>query len=229
MVSISFGVGGLCGAYHIGVCKRLQEENILQHFDEFIGASCGAIIALLVVLGLDVEAVYMSNISKLKNGSSQDLCNVAKQILEANIPDNAHLLCNKKLKVVVTRLNNMSPMYIDTFYSKQNLIDTVIASCFIPKVTSHSLYCSLNGNIVMDAGFSDSIPDADLKVSCMPEKIMRMLYIHKKKIPKIDISPKEETFKSKHTLVFASTRYYKELMDYGYADTIEYIIKNKNA
>lgn len=229
MVNISFGVGGLCGAYHIGVCKKLLEEGILYKFDEFIGASCGAIIALLVALGLDVEHIYMKNIAILKSGSSQELCNIVRSILNEYVPSNGHLLCNGKLKIIVTKLQGISPMYINHFSSREHLIDVVIASCFIPKITSTNLYYNLNGTLILDAGFSDSMPDADIKVSCMPERIIKLLHLHKKKIPKIDISPKEETFKSKYTLVFGSVNYYKELISYGYLDTTEYIIKNKSA
>lgn len=52
------GGGGVKGFIFIGVAKYLEEINILQNIDTFIGTSIGSLFSLLLIIGYSADELY---------------------------------------------------------------------------------------------------------------------------------------------------------------------------
>lgn len=82
--------------------------------------------------------------------------------LEKLLPDNAHELCSNRLGITLTRAWTLESKFVSEFGSRQELIDSVVAGCFIP-VWSGSLETpKIKGVSYMDGGFTNNSPTFEL-------------------------------------------------------------------
>ncbi|GLH05511.1 Patatin-like phospholipase domain-containing protein 2 [Gryllus bimaculatus] len=79
---------------------------------------------------------------------------------EQVLPDNAHLLVNGKLHISLTRVYDGKNVIVSHFNSKEDLLQALLASCFVP-VFSGLLPPRFHGIRYMDGGFSDNLPTLD--------------------------------------------------------------------
>ncbi|KAK1790344.1 hypothetical protein P4O66_014253, partial [Electrophorus voltai] len=91
-----------------------------------------------------------------------NLVKILRSGLERDLPEDAHLRASGKLCVSLTRVSNGENMLVSDFTSKEELIQALICSCFIP------VYCGLippsfRGVRYVDGGISDNLPQSELK------------------------------------------------------------------
>lgn len=122
-----------------GVLKYLEENFNLKNV-EIIGVSAGALCAVLVASGVSLDrAVKKAYDISLENdiwGRPGGLAGIwgslVRQWLEDLLPEDAHLSCNARVKIIATRVPSMRLEYLDSFDSRSDLIDACMASVHIP-------------------------------------------------------------------------------------------------
>ncbi|XP_019401787.1 PREDICTED: patatin-like phospholipase domain-containing protein 1 isoform X2 [Crocodylus porosus] len=129
--------------YQMEVMKALQElaPEILRSASKIYGTSSGALIATLVTCGCEIDAVvgYMTETVKNMEGSilgylypnNKIILNIQKA-LEKCLPDNAHQLASGRLHIFLTQVSSIQSAVVSEFSSKEEIIQAVTCSCFIP-------------------------------------------------------------------------------------------------
>ncbi|XP_061648865.1 patatin-like phospholipase domain-containing protein 2 [Phyllopteryx taeniolatus] len=166
--SISFSGSGFLATYQLGVAQCFVHNApwILRKAPCILGASAGSLVATAVACEINLIAMRneMLHFAKAMNdftlgpfSPSVDILRWLKYVLDKYLPTDAHLLVNGRLAVAVTRLDDGEYTVITEYQSKDDVIQTLLCSCFVPG------YCgmlppSLNGVHYMDGGFSKIQP-----------------------------------------------------------------------
>ncbi len=160
---VLFTGGGLKGYYNFGACeilKKMVQKNKIK-IRNYIGVSVGAYVAIFLLLGISVHTVRNVYEFAKQNSNKYDLNKIMLKACENLLPNNAHELCNGKLKILVSELTikGMVPVMIDKFDSKEHLIKVLHATSFIPFITStESKGVVINGKKYYDGAFTNNIP-----------------------------------------------------------------------
>nr|XP_057939873.1 patatin-like phospholipase domain-containing protein 2 [Doryrhamphus excisus] len=178
--SLSFSGSGFLATYQLGVaqCFLRNAPWLVQTAPSILGASAGSLVAACVACQLNLvtmrnEMLYFAK--KMKGfalgpfSPSVNLLHWLRYVLNKHLPSDAHLLASGRLAVALTRLDNGEHTIITEYHSKDDVIQALLCSCFVPG------YCgmlppSFNGVYYMDGGFSGmqpvlSLPDRTLTVS----------------------------------------------------------------
>ncbi|XP_076153594.1 patatin-like phospholipase domain containing 3 [Alosa pseudoharengus] len=171
--NLSFAGCGFLGVYHIGVASCLLEQapEFVHGSVRLYGASAGALTAAVLASRASIAKCCEEVISLAQEARSRNLgplhpsFNVMKVIrsgLQRNLPDDAHTLASGRLCVSLTRVSDGKNILVSNFNSKEELIQALICSCFIP------VYCGLfppsfRGVRYVDGGISDNLPQAGQK------------------------------------------------------------------
>ncbi|NXK45320.1 PLPL1 protein, partial [Chauna torquata] len=129
--------------YEAGVVRALQElsPEILKSATRIYGASSGSIIAALAACECAIGKGYAFSfyaISAMESHvsgiftSRRKILHVVKDILNKFLPVNAHQLVSGKLHVILTRVHDWRNVVVSEFTSKEDLIEAILCSCFIP-------------------------------------------------------------------------------------------------
>nr|CAI5829957.1 unnamed protein product [Callosobruchus analis] len=168
-INISFAGCGFLGIYHVGVvcCFRQYAPQLM--FAKVSGASFGAIAAVSMILGIplgdmtsDVLRVC-AEARKRSLGAFSPSFNINRLLLEnleKFLPDDAHIRCSGKLHVSLTRVHDGKNVVISSFDSREELIQCLLASAFIP-FFSGLIPPKFRGVRYMDGGYSDNLPTLD--------------------------------------------------------------------
>nr|XP_009931540.1 PREDICTED: patatin-like phospholipase domain-containing protein 1 [Opisthocomus hoazin] len=116
--SILFRGCGFLLIYEAGVLAALQElsPDILKSASRIYGASSGSVVATLALCGCGIGKVLK----------------ILKDVLNKYLPTNAHQLVSGKLHVILTRLRDWRSVVVSEFASREDLIQAIMCSCFIP-------------------------------------------------------------------------------------------------
>ncbi|XWS67591.1 hypothetical protein CRYUN_Cryun04dG0018800 [Craigia yunnanensis] len=133
----SFSAAGLLFPYHLGVAKFLIEKGYIKETTPLAGSSAGAIVCAVISSGASMhEALKATKVladdCRLK-GTAFRLGAVLRDILVKFLPDDVHTRSNGRVRVAVTQiLWRPRGLLVDQFDSKEDLINAVITSSFIP-------------------------------------------------------------------------------------------------
>ncbi|NXX96215.1 PLPL1 protein, partial [Centropus bengalensis] len=140
-------------AYEAGVLVALKEmsPDILKSASRIYGASSGSLVATFGLCDCDVgkgcalpfilylkrSNVRMSFLHHLKHSFWMGLLGrkaikILKEVLNKHLPTNAHQLVSGKLHVILTRVHDWRSVTVSEFTSKEDLIEALVCSCFIP-------------------------------------------------------------------------------------------------
>ncbi|NWH21145.1 PLPL1 protein, partial [Grus americana] len=124
-------------AYEAGVVAALQElsPDILKSASKIYGASSGSVVATVALCECDIGKGYaLSFILCLKRSNVWKfwILRVLKNILNKHLPENAHQLVSGKLHIILTRLHDWRSVLVSEFASKEDLIQALVCSCFVP-------------------------------------------------------------------------------------------------
>ncbi|NXX38483.1 PLPL1 protein, partial [Tricholaema leucomelas] len=128
--------------YEAGVWTALQDlsPDILQSASKIYGASSGSIIATLGLCGCGMGKGWaLPGVQRMAWGNSYlpflpggRAMEMLREALHKYLPPNAHQLVSGKLQVIITRLRDCRSVVVSDFSSKEDLIQAIVCSCFIP-------------------------------------------------------------------------------------------------
>ncbi|XP_025059885.1 patatin-like phospholipase domain-containing protein 2 isoform X5 [Alligator sinensis] len=166
--SLSFAGCGFLGVYHIGAATCLQERapRILRDARCIYGASAGALTGAVLVGGGSLAESCADVLALAKEARKRNLgplhpsFNIMKIIRDGlikNLPENTHQLVSGKLYISLTRVSDGSNVLVSDFNSKEEIIQALVCSAFVP------IYCGLippsfRGVRYVDGGISDNLP-----------------------------------------------------------------------
>ncbi|KAG8194303.1 hypothetical protein JTE90_004531 [Oedothorax gibbosus] len=165
-MNLSLNGCGYLGIYHVGVCSCIKKyyPNALK--GAISGGSVGALVACAFMcdVPLDICAKYVFDVSMIvRNGilgpMSPDLniMKVLRDSMDAMLPEDAHLHCDGRLHVSATRFDNGKNVLLTKFATRDELLQALMCSCFIP------VYCGYEppvyyGVAYVDAALSNNSP-----------------------------------------------------------------------
>uniref|UniRef100_A0A8D2AYU6 Acylglycerol transacylase n=1 Tax=Sciurus vulgaris TaxID=55149 RepID=A0A8D2AYU6_SCIVU len=173
--SLSFGGCGFLGFYYIGATRCLSERapHILRDARMFFGCSAGALHSVVFLSGIPLDRTLQILMDLVRKARSRNLgvlhpsFNMGKCLrddLQEHLPDNVHQLISGRISISLTRVSDGKNVLVSDFQSKDEVVDALLCSCFIP------FYCGLippafRGVRYVDGGASDNIPLADAKTT----------------------------------------------------------------
>ncbi|XP_062299598.1 patatin-like phospholipase domain containing 3 [Scomber scombrus] len=171
--NLSFAGCGFLGIYHIGVASCLLEKApyLIKGATKFYGASAGALTASVLASQACITKCCEDVIEVAKEARKRNLgplhptfnlVKVLKSGLNRDLPSDAHVLASERLCVSLTRVCDGENVLVSEFSSKEELIQALVCSCFIP------IYCGLippcfRGVRYVDGGISDNLPQSEMK------------------------------------------------------------------
>ena len=225
----SFALAG-CGwltPFYFGVIERMQEAGYLTDKSLVAGTSGGSLGALVAVSGISPRAGLQLLIDMSLDKTFKDNIDVGiKTSLPSILPENIVERSNGRLYVCVTKLwpdPMAKPHVVSQFASKDHIVDTVAASCFIPFYSTPKTFFTKiidkPNEIYVDGGlFGVMPPIGDIRVSPFSLFMMR-------RPPNIRINP--STFSAPRlfswVLTPAPPDVLKEFYMEGYRAADEYI------
>ncbi|KAK2586505.1 hypothetical protein KPH14_011400 [Odynerus spinipes] len=168
-MNLSFAGCGFLGIYHVGVavCFKKYAPHLL--LDKISGASAGAIAACCLLCDLPLGEIT-SNVLRVAREARQrtlgpfspsfNVQDILLESLQKFLPDDAHIRVNGKLHISLTRVYDGKNVIVSQFNSKEDLLQALLASSFIP-LFSGILPPRFHGIRYMDGGFSDNLPTLD--------------------------------------------------------------------
>ncbi|XP_068615716.1 patatin-like phospholipase domain-containing protein 2 [Brachionichthys hirsutus] len=171
--NLSFAGCGFLGIYHIGVASCLLEKApyLVQRAARLCGASAGALTASVLASQASLTQCCEDVIQVAKEARKRtlgplhpsfNLVKVLRSGLNRDLPSDAHVRASGRLRVSLTRVSDGENVLASEFNSKEELIQALICSCFVP------VYCGLippsfRGVRYVDGGISDNLPQSELK------------------------------------------------------------------
>ncbi|XP_008412023.1 patatin-like phospholipase domain-containing protein 2 [Poecilia reticulata] len=165
---ISFSGSGFLATYQFGVvlCFLKHTPWILQAAPHILGASAGSVVAAAVVCKINPATIrdeiilFVKQVMAAPLGPLNPSVNVFKwleNVLRKHLPSDAHHFASGRLGVAVTRLSDGKHLIISEFQSKEDVVNALLCSCFVPG------YCgflppAFNGVHYIDGGLSGFQP-----------------------------------------------------------------------
>ncbi|XP_034552107.1 patatin-like phospholipase domain-containing protein 2 [Notolabrus celidotus] len=166
--SISFSGSGFLATYQLGVvqCFLNYTPWILSTAPCVLGASAGSLVAAAVVCEMSPVTIrdevlnFAKQMKDFTLGPFNPSINVSKwleSVLNKHLTSDAHQLANGRLAVAMTRLTDSKLTIISEFHSKEDVVQALLCSCFVPG------YCGLlppsfKGEHYVDGGFRSMQP-----------------------------------------------------------------------
>ncbi|KAK2966634.1 hypothetical protein RJ640_002332 [Escallonia rubra] len=159
----SFSAAGLLFPYHLGVAQLLIEKGYIKETTPLAGSSAGAIVCAAVASGASMQDALratkiLAEDCRLR-GTAFRLGAVLRDVLEKFLPDDAHIRSNGRVRVAVTQiLWRPRGLLVDQFDSKEDLINAVITSSFIPGYLAPRPATMFRNRLCIDGGLTLFMP-----------------------------------------------------------------------
>ncbi|OMO79947.1 Patatin/Phospholipase A2-related protein [Corchorus capsularis] len=159
----SFSAAGLLFPYHLGVAQFLIEKGYIKETTPLAGSSAGAIVCAVIASGASMD-VALNATKKLANdcrlkGTAFRLGAVLREVLNDFLPDDVHTRSNGRVRVAVTQiLWRPRGLLVDQFDSKEDLINAVITSSFIPGYLAPRPATMFRNRLCIDGGLTLFMP-----------------------------------------------------------------------
>ncbi|NXC91850.1 PLPL1 protein, partial [Cercotrichas coryphoeus] len=124
--------------YEVGVLAALQNlsPDILKSASRIYGSSSGSIVATAGLCGCDVgkgcRFLFILCLKRWNSLGILEVLRLLRHVLNKFLPPNAHELVSGKLHIILTRLHDWRSVTVSEFASREELIQAVVCSCFIP-------------------------------------------------------------------------------------------------
>ena len=152
--------------YLLGALECLKNHNPYI-FDKvvFAGASAGALISASIVCGISLDYVKIKFLNVAAEAQSKTFgpftpgFDIEKFLLKSmdHLPKDAHERANGRLHISVTRASDLTNEIISSWNSRDELIQSLICSCFIP-IFSGSKFPSFRDRLYLDGGYTNKQP-----------------------------------------------------------------------
>ncbi|XP_053853918.1 omega-hydroxyceramide transacylase isoform X2 [Vidua macroura] len=144
--SLSFSGSGFLALYQVGVVQSLLElaPELLKSACKVYGSSAGSLIAAAVVCGVgldDLKEFFFALATEVRKtilGPLSPRCSLLanlKAVLQRMLPEDSYLLASGRLHISLTRVVDGQNVMASEFSSKEELIQALLCSCFLP------IYC----------------------------------------------------------------------------------------
>ncbi|KAG0497496.1 hypothetical protein HPP92_002187 [Vanilla planifolia] len=159
----SFSAAGLLFPYHLGVAKHLLEKGYIKESTPLAGSSAGSIVCAVIASGCSMEVALqatkiLAEDCRLK-GTAFRLGAVLRDVLNEFLPDDVHRMSNGRVRVAITQLSwRPRGLLIDQFDSKEDVINAVITSSFIPGYLAPSPATIYRNRLCVDGGLTLFMP-----------------------------------------------------------------------
>ncbi|XP_027336196.1 patatin-like phospholipase domain-containing protein 2 isoform X2 [Abrus precatorius] len=159
----SFSAAGLLFPYHLGVAQFLIQNGYIKETTPLAGSSAGAIVCAVIASGASMEEAL--NATKMlaedcrNRGTAFRLGAVLRDILDKFLPDDVHIRSNGRVRVAVTQLLwRPRGLLVDQFDSKEDLINAVFTSSFIPGYLAPRPATMFRNRLCIDGGLTLFMP-----------------------------------------------------------------------
>ncbi|XP_009705756.1 PREDICTED: patatin-like phospholipase domain-containing protein 1 [Cariama cristata] len=144
--SLSFSGSGFLALYQVGVVQSLLElaPELLKSACKVYGSSAGSLIAAAVVCGIsldDLKEFFFAMAKEVRKtilGPLSPKCSLLaniKTVLQRMLPEDSYQLASGRLHISLTRVADGQNVMASEFSSKEELIQALLCSCFLP------IYC----------------------------------------------------------------------------------------
>ncbi|KAH8338152.1 hypothetical protein KR059_010127, partial [Drosophila kikkawai] len=167
--SLSFAGCGFLGIYHVGVAVCLRQHAPHLLLERIAGASAGALAACCLICDLPLEGMagdFLRVVQETRRhslGTFSPWFNLSECLLEGMhrcLPPDAHRLVNGRLHISLTRVRDRQNVVMSEFSSRQELLQALMCSCFIPGL-SGLVPPQILGVRYMDGALSNNLPLLD--------------------------------------------------------------------
>lgn len=168
-MNLSFAGCGFLGIYHVGVASCFKEYAPHVIVNKIAGASVGSIAAAALICDVslgqtttDILSIALKARSPVLGPLSPrfDLNKLVAESLDRGLPRDAHVRCNGRLFISVTRMSDKKNVLLSEYNTRQELIQALICSCFIPYYSGITAP-TFRGVQYVDGGLSDNLPVLD--------------------------------------------------------------------
>ncbi|GAB5362266.1 hypothetical protein AAMO2058_000782900 [Amorphochlora amoebiformis] len=146
--------------YHYGVGVGLRDAGVLiDGFTPLAGSSGGAIAAAALACGLETNQV-LNGISRVaedcrEKGALWRMLIPARQLCDEVLPEDAHERMRGNVSVAVFQVfPRPTRLFVNDFNSKQDVVDSLIASSNIPLVLGPSPLVRFRKGLCIDGSFA---------------------------------------------------------------------------
>ncbi|XP_016953158.2 LOW QUALITY PROTEIN: 1-acylglycerol-3-phosphate O-acyltransferase Pnpla3 [Drosophila biarmipes] len=167
--SLSFAGCGFLGIYHVGVAVCLRQHAPQLLLERIAGASAGALAACCLICDLPMECMagdFLRVVQETRRhslGAFSPWFNLPECLLEGmhrRLPEDAHRRVSGRLHISLTRVSDRRNVLMSEFSSRQELLEALMCSCFIPGL-SGLVPPQVRGVRYMDGAFSNNLPLLD--------------------------------------------------------------------
>ncbi|KAK1313751.1 hypothetical protein QJS10_CPA06g02443 [Acorus calamus] len=159
----SFSAAGLLFPYHLGVARFLLEKGYIKETTPLAGSSAGAVVSAVIASGSSMdEALKATKVLAENcrlNGTAFRLGVVLRDVLDKFLPDDVHTRCNGRVRVAITQVFwRPRGVLVDQFDSKEDLINAVFTSSFIPGYLAPRPATIFRNRLCIDGGLTLFMP-----------------------------------------------------------------------
>lgn len=241
--NLSFSGCGFLGIYHVGVASSFNQYAPHLSNHKVSGTSAGALAAVALICG-DVQlaqaavdfvkvAIDARSRSLGPFHPSFDINALLTNSLERGLPEDIHLKLSGRLHISLTRVYDGENVIISKFDSRQDVIQAILCSCFVP-FWSGIVAPKFKGVTYTDGGFSNNLlilDDKTITVSpfageadiCPQDDAYNLLSFSLSNTS-VSITP-HNLYRASHALMPPPTDVLNELCARGFADGIRFLQK----
>ncbi|XP_019418463.1 PREDICTED: patatin-like phospholipase domain-containing protein 2 [Lupinus angustifolius] len=159
----SFSAAGLLFPYHLGAAHFLIQNGYIKETTPLAGSSAGAIVCAVIASGASMEEALKATkvlAEDCRNqGTAFRLGAVLRDVLVNFLPEDAHIRSNGRVRVGVTQLLwRPRGLLVDQFDSKEDLINAVFTSSFIPGYLAPRPATMFRNRLCVDGGLTLFMP-----------------------------------------------------------------------
>ncbi|KAH8251132.1 hypothetical protein KR038_005758 [Drosophila bunnanda] len=167
--SISLAGCGFLGIYHVGVAVCLRQHAPQLLLERIAGASAGALAACCLICDLPLEGMagdFLRLVQETRRhslGAFSPWFNLPEFLLDGmhrRLPPDAHRRVSGRLHISLTRVSDRQNVVMSEFSSRQELLQALMCSCFIPGL-SGLVPPQIRGVRYMDGALSNNLPLLD--------------------------------------------------------------------
>ncbi|XP_064639179.1 patatin-like phospholipase domain-containing protein 4 [Lineus longissimus] len=167
--NLSFAGCGFLGIYHLGAaaCIVKHGQGLLKNVERYGGASAGSLVAATLLCGRDklqhcIDFTYnlAREIKKKPLGAltpGYNLIVPLEKFLREMLPEDAHDIAKDRLFISVTNMRTKKNEVFSEYESREELIQCLLASCFIPAYAGFRLP-KIRNQKYADGGITDNLP-----------------------------------------------------------------------
>lgn len=238
--NLSFCGCGFLGIYHVGVATAFL-EYAPQSISKISGVSAGALVAAAHICGnLQLAYAITDFLTVAIDARSRvlgpfhpafDVNANVREALERGMPEDVHIKATGRLHVSLTRVRDGENVIVNKFDSKEDVIQALLCSCFIP-FWSGLVAPKFKGVSYIDGGFSNNLlilDDKTITVSpfageydiCPRDSTCGLMTLNLSNTS-MSISP-QNLYRLAHALLPSPPEVLSELCEQGFADGIKYL------